>query len=152
MLIISMIHYLPMECGSTYLPMDMCGFPTICLTDGILIPMAVGSGQIMVGPGYLILTGVGLPFIMAAGDMIIILDGIGFPVMFGGRHGFHGVGAIYIWVGPHFLLMFVFTQEEEFTISPLIILNITGFLSKVDIFIIQISTGTLFQERGISLS
>jgi hypothetical protein len=46
-------------------------------------------------PGYLIIRGDGQPFIMAAGIMMIIMDGSGSPVTNGRPHGLAGgMGAV----------------------------------------------------------
>ena len=47
----------------------------------------IGNTPIMAGRGYLILTGAGRLSIMAAGSMILPMDGCGYPVMSGHRHG-----------------------------------------------------------------
>src|SRR5674476_1276236 len=49
---------------------------------------------IMDGPGFLITIGVGLPFTMAAGCMIMHMDGCGYLVINGHLPGFRGEAAV----------------------------------------------------------
>ena len=67
--------------------------------SGHIIIMASGFIQIMDGPGFLITIGVGLPFTMAAGCMIMHMDGCGYLVINGHLPGFAGEATTIIMAG-----------------------------------------------------
>ena len=59
----------------------------------------IGFTLLMDGHGHLIIAGVGRLSIMDVGLMIRFMDGCGFLVMNGVRHGYHGEPAAVIMVG-----------------------------------------------------
>src|SRR5271169_961907 len=77
------ITYLLMEAGLIIRVMAMSGVRRWMVISDLMPPMAIGFILMKDGHGNQIIPGAGRPFIMAAGYMMICMDGYGCRVMIG---------------------------------------------------------------------
>jgi hypothetical protein len=83
----------------------MSGDRIMSVTDGDRTCMADGSGPITDGIGFRVSRLDGQRFTTAAGSMMIIMDGFGFPMTCGDQHGLNGGTAMIISAGRRYLLV-----------------------------------------------
>ena len=81
----------------------MYGHQTSALDFSLIAQVGNGYGLMnMIGCGYRIIPGAGLPSTMVVGFMMLITDGCGYRVTNGHRRGYHGAVVVITMAGLHY--------------------------------------------------